>query len=387
MMPAKILVTGATGFIGSRLCELLTLEHRIPYRALVRNFSRAARIARLDAELVAGDLLDSTSLARAVQGCDAVVNLAHDDDMSACRQTVQLVEACTRARVRRLVHVSSMAVHGPLPSLPVLTERTAPIRRWGEAYSDAKAGTEAVVMAAAKRGSLASVILRPTIVYGPFSFFVTPIVEDAREGRISMINGGRGVCNAVYVDDVCDAIMAAFEHDDAVGSAFLINGDCRLTWREFITTFADMVEGEKTVSDYASEEVTTYWHAQRPRLRDNITSAIRLAGSPSFHAQIASIPMFGKLIRSAKDLVARRISAEQKVSLRVRLHGRGVRMVRGMAAAAPLRMPSEGRVVREAYGSWVANDLAKDRLGWTPAHPFAIGSQRTAEWMRFARLL
>ena len=46
MKPARILVTGATGFIGSRLCELLSLEHSLPYRALVRNFSRATRIAR-----------------------------------------------------------------------------------------------------------------------------------------------------------------------------------------------------------------------------------------------------------------------------------------------------------------------------------------------------
>ena len=79
-MPDKILVTGATGFIGSRLCELLSLEHRLPYRALVRNYSRAGRIARLGAELVSGDMLDADSLALAVNGCDAVVNLAHSDD-------------------------------------------------------------------------------------------------------------------------------------------------------------------------------------------------------------------------------------------------------------------------------------------------------------------
>ena len=56
MKPTRILVTGATGFIGSRLCELLSLEYRLPYRALVRNFSRATRIARLDTDLVAGDV-------------------------------------------------------------------------------------------------------------------------------------------------------------------------------------------------------------------------------------------------------------------------------------------------------------------------------------------
>ncbi|WP_368563111.1 NAD-dependent epimerase/dehydratase family protein [Pseudoxanthomonas sp. UTMC 1351] len=385
MKPTKILITGATGFIGSRLCELLSLEHRLPYRALVRDFSRAARIARLDPELVAGDMLDAGSLARAVEGCDAVVNLAHGDDQSAEKQTKLLVDACVRARVRRFVHVSSMAVHGPSPKPPVLTESTASIQRWGEGYSDAKSAAEAVVTAAGKRGALATVILRPTIVYGPYSFFVTPIVQDARAGKISMIDGGRGVCNAVYVDDVCESIMAALDRDDAVGEAFLINGDGRITWRDFITTFAGMVEGAKTIHDHSLDEIAAYWQAKRPRVRDSVTAAMRLAASPAFHAQLGTIPPVGKLIRGTKELVARRISSEQKMTIKSRLQSRSATAHADEAPA--VRMPSEGRVVREAYRSWVSNDLAKARLGWVPAHSFELGAQRTGEWMRFARIV
>jgi nucleoside-diphosphate-sugar epimerase len=385
MMPTKILVTGATGFIGSRLCELLSLEYRLPYRALVRDFSRAVRIARLDTELVAGDMLDAASLARAVEGCDAVVNLAHGDDESARTQATQLIEACTRAGVRRFVHISSMAVHGPSPKLDVLTEATAPIQRWNEAYSDAKAASEAVVVAAGKRGALETVMLRPTIVYGPYSFFVTPIVQDARVGRISLIDGGRGICNAVYVDDVCEAIMAALERDDAVGAAFLINGDTRMTWGDFITTFAGMVEGEKTLHDHSLDEIASYWQAKRPRARDSVTAAIRLAASPAFHAQLGTIPPVGKLIRGTKEMVARRITAEQKMMIKSRLQRRSTATPADDVPA--LRMPSEGRVVREAYRSWVSNELARTRLGWTPTHSFELGARRTGEWMRFARIV
>lgn len=385
MMPTKILVTGATGFIGSRLCELLSLEYRLPYRALVRDFSRAVRIARLDTELVAGDMLDAASLARAVEGCDAVVNLAHGDDESARTQATQLIEACTRAGVRRFVHISSMAVHGPSPKLDVLTEATAPIQRWNEAYSDAKAASEAVVVAAGKRGALETVVLRPTIVYGPYSFFVTPIVQDARVGRISLIDGGRGICNAVYVDDVCEAIMAALERDDAVGAAFLINGDTRMTWGDFITTFAGMVEGEKTLHDHSLDEIASYWQAKRPRARDSVTAAIRLAASPAFHAQLGTIPPVGKLIRGTKEMVARRITAEQKMMIKSRLQRRSTATPADDVPA--LRMPSEGRVVREAYRSWVSNELARTRLGWTPTHSFELGARRTGEWMRFARIV
>lgn len=384
MRPARILVTGATGFIGSRLCELLALEYRLPYRALVRDFSRAVRIARMDSELAAGDMLDPASLARAVEGCDAVVNLAHGDDQSTRKQTSNLVDACARAGVRRLVHVSSMAVHGPSPELPVLTERTAPIRRWGEAYSDAKAAGEAVVTAAGRRGILETVVLRPTIVYGPYSFFVTPIVHDARQGFISTVDGGRGICNAVYVDDVCEAIMAGLERDDAVGGAYLLNGDDQLTWGDFITSFAAMVEGEKTVHDHALEDIAAYWRGKRPRARDSLTSALRLAASPAFHAQLATIPPVGKLIRGTKELVAGRIGEEQKALIKSRLQGRRAPAQLPAAPAPP--MPNQGRVVREAYRSRVSNELARERLGWKPAHSFELGARRTGDWLRFARL-
>lgn len=385
MTPTRILVTGATGFIGSRLCELLSLQYRAPYRALVRDFSRAARIARLDTELVAGDMMDAASLARAVEGCDAVINLAHGDDESAVKQTTQLVDACVRAGVRRIVHVSSMAVHGPSPKAEVLTEATAPIERWGEVYSDAKAAAEAVVVAAGKRGALETVVIRPTIVYGPFSFFVTPIVQDARAGKISLVDGGRGICNAVYVDDVCDAIMAALVRDEAVGGAFLINGDGRTTWGDFITTFAGMVEGAKTVHDHSLDEIAAHWKAKRPRARDSVKAAVRLAVSPAFHAQLGTIPSLGQLIRGTKEMVARRITPEQKLLIKSRLQGR--RPLAHVDETPAVRMPNEGRVVREAYRSWVANDLAKEKLGWAPAHSFELGAQRTADWMRFARMI
>lgn len=381
MRPGKILVTGATGFIGSRLCEHLSLEHRLPYRALVRNHARAARIARLDAELVGGDLLDARSLARAVEGCDAVVHLAHSDDRTAAKETALLVKAC--AHVRRFVHISSMAVHGPAPDAAVVTEAT-PVRRWGEAYSDAKAAAEAVVMSAAKRGNLAAVALRPTVVYGPFSGFVTPIIAQARQGHVSLVDGGRGVCNAVYVDDVCDAIMAALMRDDLVGEAFLVNGNDRITWGDFIAAFAGMVDGPKTTHDHSTQAIAAYWQARRPRARDNIGAALKLAASPAFHAQLATIPLLGRAIRGTKSFVAQQLTADRKLSVKARLQGR--RDATGEDAPA-VRVPGEGRVVREAYASWVSNERARTQLGWAPAHSFEQGATRTRQWLSFARLV
>jgi nucleoside-diphosphate-sugar epimerase len=383
--PTKILITGATGFIGSRLCEMLTLDHHVPYRALVRNFSRAGRIARMNAEMVAGDTLDAKSLELALQGCDAVVHLAHSDDRTAAKQAELLVAACRKANVARFVHVSSMAVHGPSPGLPVLTEANAPIRRWGEVYSDAKAATESVVMRAFEKHDFPVVVLRPTIVYGPYSFFVTPIVEDARRGHVSLVDGGRGHCNAVYVDDVCDAVMAALANDSVVGEAFLVNGDCRIEWREFIGAFASMVPRSTQTFDHSAQEIEAYWRAREPRARDSLRAIVKLAASTSFHSQLATVPPVGNLIRRSKELLSSAISDEQKAALKTRFQGR---KSAAQADAAPsIKVPNRGRVIREAYRSWVANDLAKTRLGWSPRFTFERGAARTGEWLRFAKML
>ena len=123
----------------------------------------------------------------------------------------------------------------------------------------------------------------------------------------------------------------------------------------------------------------------QPRASDSVKAAFRLAASPAFHAQLSTIPPVGRLIRGTKELVSGAIGAERKLMIKSRFQGRRFEAPADEVPAP--RMPSEGRVVREAYRAWVSNGLAKARLGWAPAHPFALGAQRTADWLRFARLI
>ncbi len=375
MKYTKILITGATGFIGSRLCEKFRLQYGLPYRALVRNFSRAARIARLGTEMVAGNLADPASLEAALNGCDGVVHLGFG---SAGAAEHNLLRACRQVRLKRFVHISSMAVHGPNPGPHCAEEATATIGRYDEEYSDAKARAEITVQRAFDRG-LPGVILRPTIVYGPHGPFVTRVVEAARRGTVSLIDGGKGVCNAVYVDDVCDAIYAALMGERALGCALFINADSAVSWREYNLTFANMVSPPPQFVDFPGADVRAHWAAAKPSIRTNLAALKRLITSAEFQAQLETVPALRAALRWGKRTLMKILSADQVATLR-NVEG-------SYPAEAASEFPDYGRLVREDFHLEFSNKLAQQSLDWQPAFDFRRGAEMTRHWLEFAGLL
>ncbi len=239
---SNVMVTGATGFIGGRLVEKLVLERGARVRALVKNFARASRIARFDLEMIPGGIADKEAVDEAVQGCDVVFNCAHDfnhpeDNIEGARA---LAQSCVRHGVRRLVHLSSISVYEPLPDHE-LDESAASIP-CGWAYPDNKLAGEELLLEYGKSEGLATVVLQPTIVYGPFSrpWTLAPITK-LRTGRVVLPSDRDGRCNAVYIDDVVDAMFLSAERDEAVGERFLISGPDAVSWTEFYETYERML--------------------------------------------------------------------------------------------------------------------------------------------------
>jgi nucleoside-diphosphate-sugar epimerase len=380
MNPQKVLITGASGFIGTRLCERLHLYHRTPFRAGVRNFGNAARIARLGAEMAPVNLLKAETVEAALEGCDAVVHLAHGDDAEAPRATQNLIQACQKAGIRRFVHVSSMSVHGPSPGPECAVEESATIGRYGESYCDSKAEEERLVQAAISRDHFPAVVLRPTVVYGPHSAFVLQVAAAAKLGSVSLIDNGAGICNAVYVDDVCGAIYAALNKDRALGCTMFINGDERITWEQFTSTFARLINPNVAIRSISGVEAERYWRDKQPTFMTNISAARSLLASTQFHRQLSTVPAVGTLIRLAKTRTAQLLREERVAAIRRRSI---------LAAASPLSAPSWpnlGRVKRETVRVQFRNNKAKEFLEWAPRYDFQRGVKLTNSWLEFARL-
>lgn len=233
----KVFVTGANGFIGGRTVELLEEEAGGTVRAGVRRVPPDARLGALPVEVVPCDVLRPEEVRRAFEGVDAVVHCARGSVPVMVQGTRHVLEAATAAGVDRVVHLSTIDVYGPATG--EVDERT-PLRRAGAEYGDAKVEAEAICREFVGRG-LAVVILRPTIVYGPFSDSWTLEFVERLQSRPWPFPAGisGGTCNLLYVDDLVQAIRLALTVPEAAGEAFNVNGPDRPTWHEYFVALND----------------------------------------------------------------------------------------------------------------------------------------------------
>jgi nucleoside-diphosphate-sugar epimerase len=234
MRPARrVFVTGAGGFIGARLVEILHCAGGWQVVAGVRRWSTAARVARFPVELEQCDIRNAEQVMRALRGVTHLVHCAvtGDDRVTIVDGTRVLMESALRAGVKKVVHLSTVDVYGR-PHGDVTEDR--PFGPTGRLYGDSKIEAEQAVQGLVARG-LPVTILRPTLVHGPFGATFTIAYAQRLQASPWLVPqpAAQGTCNLVYVDDLVGAIIAALETRTAPGDAFNINGPERPTWNEY----------------------------------------------------------------------------------------------------------------------------------------------------------
>ncbi|MGH0037027.1 MAG: NAD-dependent epimerase/dehydratase family protein [Myxococcota bacterium] len=252
----RVLVTGAGGFVGGRLVEIMQARG-IPVRAGVRRWSSAARIGRFDVDLARCDLLAPSQIDAALEDVDAVVHCAVGDRTATVDGTRNLLEAAARAGVRRVVHISTIDVYGGASGS---VDEDAPLVKTGAEYGDMKIEAEQACRAAMDQG-VPVTILRPTLIYGPFSesWTIEWAVRLQRKPWLLSPEDCRGVCNLLYVDDLAAAVFRALERDGAVGQAFNVNGPDRPSWQAYFEALnAAMGGGPLVGQSKATSHLSAY---------------------------------------------------------------------------------------------------------------------------------
>ena len=240
--PMRILVTGASGFVGGRICELLSLSGTEVPVAAIRSWSRAARVARFKTEVVLCDIEDKNQVDAAVAGVDAIVHCAKVDSRdSIVGGTRNLLDAAVKHGIQKFVYLSTAEVYGP-NVLGIVTESNA-MERTGRPYADAKIEAEETCREYHAKG-LQPTILRPSLIYGPFSTSWTiDVAKRLQSGNWGIFEGQcNGNANLIYVDDLANAILRCLHCEAAYGQEFNVNGPDTITWNEYFQRFNQALE-------------------------------------------------------------------------------------------------------------------------------------------------
>jgi len=240
----SVLVTGATGFVGSHLLDALT-STGAHIRALVRTPDKAAALAARGIEPVLGTLADIAALERAVAGVDVVVHMAavtrarsadeyHGANAAGTRALIAAMRHADRSP-RRLVYLSSLAAVGPAAHRPVTGDDTPrPLTAYG------RSKLEGERICAEADGEFEIAVLRAPAVYGPRDRDMLTFFRMAARGIVPIPAGPERPVQLVHVTDLADALVRSAILPNAVG-VYHIAEPQAYTWRQVAALIGEAV--------------------------------------------------------------------------------------------------------------------------------------------------
>jgi nucleoside-diphosphate-sugar epimerase len=373
----RIVVTGGTGFIGGRLVEQLVNDYAMRPVVLVRSRPRDGWLSRMGAavELANAAITDEAAVSAALKGCNVVFHCAYDwvNPAANVQGARNLIEACL-SNGARLVHVSTFAIYEPFPD-QTLTE-DAPAKGGGSAYpySVNKLEIDTEIIGAVGSRGLDAVILMPTIVYGANGgIWTRESVRRLLTGTVILPGAGDGLCNAVHVDDVCQALLLAAVVPAAQGRRYFVSATAPVTWLAFFESYAEIVGcprprcATQVPGQSESKTLTTSQIAaeSKPETLSARARVKRLLTNP-----LKTVARSALTRRIAKWMLAR--LGDKANSWAKRLYYRH---------AAPVVVHSLDGTLYSAKCHIVIDKIVRE-LGYAPVYDLERGMAETAAWIR-----
>jgi nucleoside-diphosphate-sugar epimerase len=268
-----VLVTGATGFVGSHVVRALS-GSATPLRALVRPATDATTLEAAGVEIVRGDLMDPEALRRAVRDCRVIYHAAaitshrpgsaralHETNVDGTRY---LAEAALDAGVERLVFFSAVKVYGV--SRKGRIDEDAP-RAPASAYARSKARAEDLLSDLAERRGLPVVVARLGGMLGPGAVGWLSLFRSIADGSFRMLGRGEGRYPAADVEDVVAGLVRCGEVPGIEGRIYNLTGAATVRLAEIVSMIAAEVGGPPLRRPLPAAPLRAYRGLQRIAMR------------------------------------------------------------------------------------------------------------------------
>lgn len=240
------LVTGATGFTGSHLARTLAVRGQT-VRALVRDAGRARDLEAEGIQIAVGDIRDRAALAAATTGVEVVYHIAAIYRQAGVKRGVyqavnasavrDIVEAAAHAGARRVVHCSTVGVHGDIEHPPA--DEDAPLRP-GDQYQISKLEGERLAREAGDQLGIEVTIARPSGIYGPGDRRLLKLFRGVARGRFPILGRGEIYYHLTHIDDLVEGFRLCGEHPAAAGRTYILAGGEYTTLNQLVALIAEV---------------------------------------------------------------------------------------------------------------------------------------------------
>jgi nucleoside-diphosphate-sugar epimerase len=375
MQRPRLAILGASGFVGSTLCERLFRIREFEFRPLVHSFANTSRLARFPLELVPADVMSYRQVLAGLEGCDVVVNLARGNPLQMPAAMRNVLRAAQKARVKMVIHLSSISIYGDNPR-PESRDESAPPTP-DEVYGEAKLAQDELVLRAHRRG-LPGILLCPANIYGPYSAFILGAVRALREGQVALVDGGRTPTNHVHVENVVEAILAAVRSERGWGERYFVNEPDPISWKEFYDDMLEILGLEGPLPEVSGEAVRAALHkpVKKFRFRDNFGVLI----SGEFRKALCLFPALNHF----NAYVYRKFS-ESSLEFQRKVRARLER-----PTSVPRDRPGpklDSKYIKEQLKAvYHSPRKTMDGLGFRHVYNYREGIETVRKWLEFANL-
>jgi nucleoside-diphosphate-sugar epimerase len=358
----KLGIFGASGFVGSALCERLYFEREFDFTCFVRSTGNAGRIARLPVDIRRVDLLDRQNVADAMKSCDIAINCTMGSDWDMLKGIENLVAGAKAAKIRKFIHLSSIALYGQDPAPDSITEagQPAPV----DSYGRTKLQQDKAVLQLHRSG-IPSYLLVPGNISGPYSRFMRGLTERLMAGPMPLVDGGRYACNLVHVDNVAEGLLAAVRTDSGGGERYFLNELEPVSWRQLYDDLATRLGAQWEYVDVARESIVKLLNPPAPST--GLAAHAKVLLSSNFRKAASKMPLFGWMNATAGELF-RNLPADRQQRIRERVKW----PIRIEKASSGPRL-DETFVKVQARRFYHSSAHAQQRLGWRPVLSYEQG--------------